>query len=134
MNNEERLRILRMVASGKLSPTDAEELLDELEPETRQEESTSAVHFQEVTEAPKSVSRQSLVIRVVEGGQSKVDVRIPFALAQAAGAFLPGKAQRYLAAYGVSLENVLERLGNLPANGSLIHVEEGNDVVHVAVE
>jgi hypothetical protein len=133
VNNEERLRVLRMVAAGKLSPADAEELLDELEPVDRRETAATPVQFQEVSHVARSTSPRSLTIRIIENGQSKVDVRIPFALAQAAGAFLPGKAQRYLSEYGVKLDDVLSKLGTMHASGSIIHVQEGESLVDIAV-
>ena len=78
--------------------------------------------------------RRSLVIQVKEGGDSKVNVRIPLSLARAAGKFIPRHAQQHLAAYNIDLEELLSGLRDAEGDGTLIEVKDGKDEVRIAVE
>lgn len=81
MVGEERRRILNMLASGKLTATEAEHLLDVLVPAQR-----AASNGVTAAEIP---SRDPKFLRVVVDGQDsehgadKVNVRVPFALIRA---------------------------------------------------
>jgi hypothetical protein len=78
--------------------------------------------------------RRSLVIQVKEGGDSKVNVRIPLSLARAAGKFIPRHAQQHLAAYNIDLEELLSGLRDAEGDGTLVEVKDGKDEVRIAVE
>ncbi len=94
MMSEERARILRMVANGKLSAEEAAELLEALEPAPRTEARTASLV--EPLPVASPTGARTLVINITEGGDSKVNVRIPLGLARAAGRFIPRQAQEYL--------------------------------------
>jgi hypothetical protein len=145
MSNDERARILRMVAEGKVTPAEAEDLLAALDaaPEAgTQSTGLSATFGPGPMPAPpmppgppgSRKQRRSLVIQVKEGGDSKVNVRIPLSLARAAGKFIPRHAQQHLAAYNIDLEELLSGLGDAGGDGTLVEVKDGKDEVRIAVE
>jgi hypothetical protein len=147
MNGEERARILRMVAEGKVSPVEAEDLLAALDPSPRAAAVTPSASVPgaafgrrdapstalEGSVMPRSLTRRTLVLRI-GGGDSKVNLRIPLGLARAAGRFLPRQAQEALANYSIDLERILESLANGPEEGTLLEVQDGDEHVLIAVE
>ena len=148
MNNEERARILRMVAEGKVTPAEAEDLLAALDaaPDAGARSTGPSATFGPGTmrtmPAPpvppgppgSRKQRRSLVIQVKEGGDSKVNVRIPLSLARAAGRFIPRRAQQQLTAYNIDLEELLSGLSDAEGDGTLVEVKDGKDEVRIAVE
>ncbi|MEY4577521.1 MAG: hypothetical protein RL701_2224 [Pseudomonadota bacterium] len=93
MVTEERRRILNMLASGKLSASEAEHLLDVLEPAQLASNNTAP--------AAEVAPRDPKFLRVVvdsqqsEHGMGKVNVRVPFTLIRAGmrlAALLPAAA------------------------------------------
>jgi hypothetical protein len=145
MSNEERARILRMVAEGKVTPAEAEDLLAALDAAldagTRSTGSSATFGPGSMPASPvppgppgSRKQRRSLVIQVKEGGDSRVNVRIPLSLARAAGKFIPRHAQQHLAAYNIDLEELLSGLGDAEGDGTLVEVKDGKDEVRIAVE
>ena len=145
MSNDERARILRMVAEGKVTPAEAEDLLAALDaaPEAGARSMGPSATFGPgsmpaplVPPAPprNKTPRRSLVIQVKEGGDSKVNVRIPLSLARAAGKFIPRHAQKHLATYNIDLEEILSGLSDAEGDGTLVEVKDGKDEVRIAVE
>ena len=142
MSNEERARILRMVAEGKVTPAEAEDLLAALDaaPEAGARSTGSSATFgpgsMPAPPVPPGIRKQSrsMVIQVKEGGDPKVNVRIPLSLARAAGKFIPRHAQQHLAAYNIDLEEILSGLGDAEGDGTLVEVKDGKDEVRIAVE
>lgn len=139
MGNEERARILRMVAEGKVSPAEGEDLLAALEPAPRAE-SRPTSPMPPMPPAPplpptiRTGRRRTLVIHISEGGNSKVNVRIPLGLARAASKFIPRQAQAYLNEREINLEELLEGLGGADNDGTMIAIDDGEDKVRIAVE
>jgi hypothetical protein len=99
--------------------------------------------------------RRTLVVQVTEAGEPVVNSRISLRLAPVAKRFLPRQAKHYLNAYDIDLEALLKEAGNFaqtrgatpsrwasvfrtlantPGEGTLVHVEDGETVVRVAVE
>ncbi|MGI8825788.1 MAG: SHOCT-like domain-containing protein [Chloroflexota bacterium] len=146
MSSEEQARILRMVSEGKISAGEGAGLLDALQPEGPPEQSMhpqvqsqvrhgGAFHTVPGPMPPSpELSRRSLVIHISEGGDSKVNVRIPLGLARAAGRFIPRQAQEYLDNYGIDLKELLNDLGNSLVEGPLIEIDDDEDSVRIAVE
>jgi hypothetical protein len=145
MSNEERARILRMVAEGKVTPAEAEDLLAALDaaPDAGVRSTGASATFgpgsmsaPPVPPGPPGIRKQrrSLVIQVKEGADPKVNVRIPLSLARAAGRFIPRRAQQQLAAYNIDLEELLSGLGAAEGDGTLVEVKDGKDEVRIAVE
>jgi len=145
MSNEERARILRMVAEGKVTPAEAEDLLAALDaaPDGGTRSTGPLATFGPESMPPPpgppgplriGKHRRSLVIQVKEGGDSKVNVRIPLSLARAAGKFIPRHAQQQLAAYNIDLEELLSGLSAAEGDGTLVEVKDGKDEVRIAVD
>ena len=144
MSNEERARILRMVAEGKVTPAEAEDLLAALDaaPDAGARSTGSSATFgpgsmpAPPVPGPPGIGRhrRSLVIQVKEGGDAKVNARIPLSLARTAGKFIPRHAQQHLAAYNINLEEFLSGLSDAEGDGTLVEVKDGKDEVRIAVE
>jgi hypothetical protein len=138
MNNstEDRARILRMVAEGKLTAEEAAELLEAIQPESR-----SAPRFSPVSEPPRMLehggrlpgTRRFLLIQITEGEHSKVNLRIPLALARAAGRFIPRVAQEHLDEYDINIKELMEDLGNGLVEGPLLEIQDDDSRVLIEV-
>jgi hypothetical protein len=135
MSDEERARILRMVAEGKLSPEEAADLLEAIKPEPVPEPGRSPGTWNPGAYslgAPRRRTRH-LIINVKEGGENKVNVRIPLSLTRAAGKFIPRQAQGYLSKYDINLEDFLDEVGQADG-GTILEVKDGENKVLIAVE
>lgn len=135
MSNEERGRILRMVSEGKLSPEEAADLLEAIQPAPREERVPEPRLSPQVTFSGHGRGRRgrSLVIHIKEGGENKVNLRIPFSLTKAAGKFIPRQATNYLNKYEINLEEFLDDLGDAEG-GTILEIKEGENKVLIAVE
>lgn len=142
MSNEDRRRILQLVADGKITAEEATELLDALQSESARggTENPSESAFPVPPVAPRApipprapVASRSLIILVTEGPNTKVNLRIPFGLARAAGKFVPRRAQQQLKEVGIDLEEMLTDLTG-SENGTILQVEDEDNRVLIAVE
>jgi hypothetical protein len=149
VGDEERARILRMVAEGKLSPEEAASLLEAVEPEGEPEVSSysnppespyvsyTGPSEREVRirgrEGRRGRSPRAVVIQIKENGENKVNLRIPLGLARAAKKFIPRQAQNYLSAYEIDLQEFLEGANDMEG-GTLLEVKDGENRVLIAVE
>lgn len=149
MSDEERARILRMVAEGKLSPEEAAELLEAVETEPEPGVAT----FSGPPELPqppygnaserdlRAAGREgrrgraprAVVIQIREGGENKVNLRIPLGLARAAKKFIPRQAQGYLSSYEIDLQEFLDGATDMEG-GTILEVKDGENRVLIAVE
>lgn len=133
MANEEQARILQMVASGQISPAQASDLLSALEPPAPRPGPPPTI-----TPAPVALPRprgsRSLIIQVIEGERSKVNVRIPLGLARAAERFLPRQAQAYLKDQGIELGAMLGSIEGSEESTSLLEVDDEDTHVRIAIE
>lgn len=133
MYEEERTRILEMVAAGTISAAQASDLLAALDTPA----ALTAPRPQAVLTPPKPAQRRYLVIEIdANGGQTKVNLRIPLGLARAIGRFIPRQAQKHLNEYEINLEDLLEGVGSAEETGTLLEVSDngGADHVRIAVE
>ena len=139
MSSEDRRRILQLVADGKITAEEATELLDAL-PGDRPSEPVREADAPYPPMPPRlpalprmPVRNRALVIQIHDGESTHVNLRIPFALARAAGKFVPRRAQQQLKEFGIELDDLLNDLsGN--ENGVLLQVQDDKDVVLIAVE
>ena len=143
MSNEDRRRILQLVADGKITAEEATELLDAL-PSDRQSdgprEGADAPYpsippvppLPPMPQLPPNRAR-SLVIQINEGSENKVNLRIPFGLARAAGKFVPRRASQQLKEFGIELEELLNDLSGTE-KGIILQVRDDEDMVLIAVE
>jgi len=136
--NDERARILRMVAEAKISAEEAAELLEAVEPPRADHHASPPLYAAPAPlHAPAAVAnvpRRSLVIHISDGSQSKVNLRIPLGLARAAGRFIPRQAQEHLDEFEINIKDLLEDLGNTLAVGPLIDIQDDETKVLIAVE
>jgi Asp-tRNA(Asn)/Glu-tRNA(Gln) amidotransferase B subunit len=92
--NEERKRILKMLADGKISASEAEELLDALgKTGGRQAPETAAVQ----SKNPKNI--KYMYVKVLSAQQDNVDVRVPLGLIRAGMRFtslIPPQAMEHI--------------------------------------
>jgi hypothetical protein len=141
MSDEERARILRMVSEGKLSPEEAADLLEALQsardleqPEMSLPPAPGYPGNPAVPQVPGWGRRaRAVVIQVREGGESKVNIRVPISLTKAAGKFIPRQAQAHLAKYEINLTELLDDLAGSD-RGTLLEVKDGENRVVIAVE
>ena len=128
MADDEQGRILRMVAEGTITPAEASDLLSALEHQRRPPAP------QPVATVVKTASTRNLSIQIIEGNNTKVNVRIPLALARAAGRFIPRQAQAYLEERDISIEAILQGLQAEDGENTLLEVNDGDSFVRIAVE
>ncbi len=151
MNEDERGRILRMVAEGKVTPEEGADLLeavgsanradrgDRADRGERAERGNQSTSWSPFNSGPPSISGRHtrrgrhLVIHVREGGESKVNVRIPLSLARTAGKFIPRQAQSYFGKYDINLQEFLDGAAEAEG-GTLLEVKDGDSKVLISVE
>jgi hypothetical protein len=133
MANEEQTRILQMVAGGQIAPAEASDLLAALTPVPAPPK-PSPISTPALTFSSRPGSSRCLTIQVLEGDHSKVNVRIPLALARAAERFLPRQAQQYLREQGIEISEMLEGVQGNEDSTTLLEVEEEDKRVRIAIE
>ncbi len=124
---EERMRVLKMVEEGKVTPEEGARLLDAIRKRT--EERPGAV---------ASARGRCLCVRVFEGDQEKpkVNVTVPLALGRLALRFIPRSALEELAEQGINLDDLDELIASVERSGPfrLVDVQDGADKVEVVIE
>jgi hypothetical protein len=138
MSDEERARILRMVAEGKLSPEEAADLLEAIQPPPVEERVAMGPMPPNPPNPPMFVRGHRrrgriLVIHVREGNENKVNLRIPISLTRAAGKFIPRQASQYLSKYDINLNDFVEDLADAEG-GTILEIRDGENKVLIAVE
>ncbi|HVA91033.1 MAG TPA: hypothetical protein VNL71_14460 [Chloroflexota bacterium] len=133
MANEEQSRILQMVANGQVSPAEASDLLSALEP-LAPRPAPVPVFPPASSLGPRARTSRSLIIQVMDGERSKVNVRIPLGLARAAERFLPRQAQQYLREQGIELGEMLDSVQGNEEPTSLLEVDDDDTHVRIAIE
>ncbi len=114
--SQARRRVLEMLAAGKVSVTEAERLLDALEPPAAPQEREGG---------------RLLRVLVKSGDGEEVRVNLPLSLARVALEFLPAEHRALLQREGIDLDALLAGLkGELP-EGRLVEVKspEGDEVL-----
>jgi hypothetical protein len=152
VSSEERDMILQMLAEGKVTPQEAADLLDALEPgrlaptphpgEWNRWQGDNAERFgsssswQDRGPAQRrssSFAGRSLLIHVTDGDETKTNVNVPLGMALTAGKFIPRRAQEYFDRYGIDLASILEGIAHGDQNGELVNVRDGNTQVKIVV-
>ncbi|GEM_PF-4582148 len=135
MSSEERDIVLQMLSEGKISPSEAGELLDALDvKEAAPEEPRVARPEPAIKEGRSKADSRSLMIEVRDGGETRTHVQIPLGLAMAAGKFLPKKTQDYLEQFGIEMDELLENVTeDLARKGPIVDVRDGDTMVQIAV-
>lgn len=120
--SEERKRILSMLAEGKISTDEAEELLRAL-----------------TVDKDKNVTARKdakfLRVRVIEaGGKTKVNVNVPLSLAKIALKFIPDDAKEQMASKSIDLDEIIKEIQNGAPAGKIVEVDDGQDRVEVYID
>jgi hypothetical protein len=117
-------QVLRLVAEGRLTATEAGPLLDALDarrtgPSAAGREGAAGVP---VDDRPASALR----VEVSEAGRSVVNLRVPLALGRAAIARVPGLSD-------ATSDRIREAI-EAGIKGPILEVDDGDDVVRVTIE
>lgn len=137
MGDDEKRQILRMVAEGKLSPEEAVGLLEAVDDGQGRRESPppGPAAVDSMPRHPRRpLSKRALIIQIKEGGDNKVNLRIPLALAGAAGKFIPRKVQEHLNGYEIDLQDFLASGASDVEGGVILEVKDADNRVLIAVE
>jgi SHOCT-like domain len=132
MVSEEQTRILQMVADGTITPAEAGDLLAALEKPRPSPAQPSSFGSSAATVRP--AAKRTLVIQIIDGEETKVNIRIPLGLARAASKFIPRNALAYLEDHDIDLEAFMEGMNSDNGDNTLLEVRDGESYVRIAVE
>lgn len=119
--SEERKRILEMLAEGKITATEAEDLLN-------------ALYADKDKQAPIRKEAHFLRVRICEGGKSKVNVNVPLSLAKVAMRFIPEDAKMQMADKNIDLDDIIREIQNGVSAGKIVEIEDDDTRVEVFVD
>jgi hypothetical protein len=139
--NEERKRILDLLAAGQIDAQQANDLLTALgsDPEP-------ALPPAPATSTPAAATPTARTLRISidaqdrEGGKENVRIRVnvPLGLAKFAVRFLPSEARSELDAQGIDLSEMIAALSHETPQGRLVDIDVDDDgdgkVVKIVVE
>ena len=133
MTSEERLRILEMVAEGKLTTDEADELLGAMEP-APQPAARAAFSPPALPLRPAPAPQRYLAVRIMEGDEPKVNVRIPMSLASGAAKWLGNLTEQVQSSFDLNVKDLVESLGDAPSDGTVIDLHDGGTTVWIGIE
>ena len=110
--SQERRKIIEMLAEGKLTPDDAERLLDKL---GQTSERDDAAATGDMTEKPRPGKPKYLRIVVNSTNNDRVNIRVPLALVRTGlklSTMLPPHASEKLSEKGIDLSQLSELKGD----------------------
>jgi hypothetical protein len=145
--------ILQMLAEGKVTPQEAADLLDAIEPgrdagsgdigewnRCHREDADRIRGWSAwedrgpgVRRSSPQFSGRSLLIQVKDGDETKTHVNVPLGMALTAGKFIPKRAQEYFDRYGIDLMSILDGIARGDQNGELVNVRDGDTHVRIVV-
>jgi len=128
--NEERNQILNMLENGKISASEAAQLLDALGMVRGNERADAAA----ISESGKP--NRWLRIRISEDGVEKVKVNLPLKLVEIVTkmqGILPSSARERLDEHNIDLESIVKAIKE-GAEGEIVSIEDGGDSVSIFVE
>ncbi len=131
---EERLQILRLVAEGKVSPEDADDLLDALETETGFPPPPASPPRRPRFGPFPTANHLRIVIRSEDGDE--LNVAWPVEMLQGVGQMLPGWARQVVQTCGFDLAALAQAgFGATTVPGELFSVRsEDGDQVRISLE
>ncbi|MFO7544339.1 MAG: hypothetical protein R6W77_02480 [Trueperaceae bacterium] len=143
-DNDERRRVLDMLAAGSISAEDAANLLKALGASGRPGLTVPEPPPAPSPPRPKGPARLLRVIIDADkdesgGGGAKVRVNVPLSLAKFAMRFMPPEARAELDTQGIDLAKLLEELGDEVPEGRLVDIEtdpsdSGKGAAHIVIE
>jgi hypothetical protein len=126
MISEEKIRILKMVESGKISAEEGATLLEAIE-ETPEEKASGQ----------QSSLGRILNIKVTnsETGEAKVNLKVPLGVAHIIKSLIPAAELQKLQERGINLDLLFQNIDS-GAIGQLIDVEdkEHNQIIQISIE
>lgn len=138
---DDRLRVLRLVQQGKVTPEQGLKLLEALAPpppptaerpgEGVGPRPAGGVSVGFAVGAQPARGRM-LRIRILEEGEDRVNLNIPLGLARSALRLIPARAQRHLA--GVDLDALLDQIEHGATGKILVIQDDDESGVEVVVE
>ncbi len=122
---KEKIQILKMVESGKLSAQEAVDLLAALD-EPGESSGAPAV--------PRKAKKRWFKIRVYEGGDAKpkVNITLPLGLFKIASKIIPGSAQLQLKEKNLNLEDIFASIDEIE-DGKILEVQDNGDNERVEI-
>jgi hypothetical protein len=124
--NEEKMRILKMIESGKISAEDGIKLLEALE-----------AGQSEKTAQPENSFGKTLNIKVtdIESGEVKVNLRVPLGIAHIIKSLIPEAELQKLEERGINLDLIFQNIDS-GAIGKLLEVEdnEHKQIIQLNIE
>jgi hypothetical protein len=137
VSNEERVRVLQMVAEGKVSPAEADEVLGALTP--------APPPFKAPTTQPgenknmkweRPAPRRMLRIQITDEneGDRHIQVRIPAGLTHSQQEFLTRQVRRPLEEHGVDVSELLDDLDQWPSGTTLFNLSQNEVHIDIRVE
>ena len=121
--SQERMKVLEMLESGKISTKEAESLL-------------SAMEEAQTTDVAPGRSPRWLRIRVFDKVKDKVkaNVNIPLALAGIAMKFIPKAAKQKMDEKGIDIDGILTQIRQGVTDGELVEIDTENESVSISLE
>ena len=110
--SQERRKIIEMLAEGKITPDDAERLLDKLGQASERDDTTATGN---VTEKPRPGTPKYLRVVVNSTNNDHVNIRVPLALVRTGlklSTMLPPHASEKLSEKGIDLSQLSELKGD----------------------
>lgn len=133
MPSEEGKQVLRLLAEGKIDSEQAYRLLKALgDIEDGPRRAAAPPPPPQGVHGPRGIGR-ILRIRVTEGGQQKVNVAIPLAIARIGKMKLgsSGLVRGHLSKFGIDLDDLLRNIDN---PGRIVDIADDEDRVEIFVE
>lgn len=138
MSNEERVRVLQMVAEGKVSPAEADEVLGALTPAPAAPLETSAPLPRDNRNMKweRPAPRRMLRIQITDEneGDRHIQVRIPAGLTRGQQEFLTRQVRRPLEEHGVDVSELLDDLDQWPSGTTLFNLSQNEVHIDIRVE
>ncbi len=118
MTSEERMQVLKMIETGKISAEDGLKLLESLD-------SADGVDSEPSAGKPSPKKRKSVRIEVFEGdlNKPKVNVNIPFALAKIAHKIIPSATKFEMNGQSCDLDDIFDMVKE-GTEGTILEVDE----------
>jgi hypothetical protein len=137
VSNEERVRVLQMVAEGKVSPAEADEVLGALmaPPASPVIAPPSPPPFKAPAGNGQATKRR-LRIQVSDEneGDRHIQVRIPAGLTHSQQEFLTRQVRQPLEEHGVDLSELLDDLDQWPSGTTLFNLSQNEVHIDIRVE
>lgn len=140
---EERMRVLQMIADGKISAEEGAQLLESMGEETA-DSRNSHTELSSYTGAEgqekgglSGIKGKKLRIQVRsrETGKVKVNLKIPLRLARIAEKFIPKQAKKEMEEQGINISQIVDSLDELE-DATLVDVsdEDSGEDIRIYIE